>query len=195
MRLSPDQWVFWQHGFVKLNATIAFTWALMTMLTLGSALLTRKLATGRRLSRWQCLLEIIVTAISKQIEDVGLTRPEKYLGFIGTLFLFVAASSLCTVIPGFQPPTASQLGAIVKARLGLDPRRQKRVAELIELFVDRRDRGAQQELATDQLLNALHLITRQIKPIDRDEVLEALRGQTGVVQSVLRPLTTGEADQ
>ena len=107
MRLSPDQWVFWQHGFVKLNATIAFTWALMLVLAAGSALLTRKLATGRKLSRWQCLLEIIVTAISKQIEEVGLKQPGKYLGFIGTLFLFVAASSLCTVIPGFEPPTAS----------------------------------------------------------------------------------------
>ena len=107
MRLSPDQWVFWQHGFIKLNATIAFTWALMLVLTLGSALLTRKLATGRTLSRWQCLLEIVVTAIARQIEEVGLKQPEKYLGFIGTLFLFVAAASLCTVIPGFEPPTAS----------------------------------------------------------------------------------------
>jgi F-type H+-transporting ATPase subunit a len=107
MRLSPDEWVFWQHGFVKLNATIAFTWALMLVLTLGSAWLTRKLATGRELSRWQSLLEIVVTAISKQIEDVGLKQPNKYLGFIGTLFLFVAAASLCTVIPGFEPPTAS----------------------------------------------------------------------------------------
>ena len=107
MRLSPDQWVFWQHGFVRLNATIAFTWALMAVLTIGSALLTRKLATGRKLSRWQSLLEIVVTAISKQIEEVGLKPSKKYLGFIGTLFLFVAASSLCTVIPGFEPPTAS----------------------------------------------------------------------------------------
>jgi F-type H+-transporting ATPase subunit a len=107
MRLSPDQWVFWQHGFVKLNATIAFTWALMLVLAVGSALVTRRLASGRTLSRWQCLLEIVVTAISKQIEGVGLKQPEKYLGFLGTLFLFVAAASLCTVIPGFEPPTAS----------------------------------------------------------------------------------------
>ena len=107
MRLSPDLWVFWRHGFVKLNATIVFTWVLMVMLAGGSALLTRRLATGRRISRWQCLLEIVVTAISKQIEDVGLKQPTKYLGFLGTLFLFVAASSLCTVIPGFEPPTAS----------------------------------------------------------------------------------------
>ncbi len=107
MRLSPDEWVFWQHGFVKLNATIAFTWVLMLVLCIGSAMLTRNLASGRTLSRWQCLLEIVVTAIVKQIKEVGLERPEKYLGFIGTLFLFVAAASLCTVIPGFEPPTGS----------------------------------------------------------------------------------------
>ena len=34
-------------------------------------------------------------------------EPQKYLGFLGTLFLFVAAASLCTVIPGYEPPTGS----------------------------------------------------------------------------------------
>ena len=38
---------------------------------------------------------------------MGLGRPRPYLGFLGTLFLFVAAASLCTIIPGFQPPTGS----------------------------------------------------------------------------------------
>ena len=107
MRLSPDEWIFWQHGFVKLNATIVFTWVLMAVMVLGSALVTRKLTTGRTQSRWQSLLEIVVTAILKQIEEVGLKQPRRYLGFLGTLFLFVASSSLCTVIPGFEPPTAS----------------------------------------------------------------------------------------
>ena len=96
MRLSPDQWIFWQHGFVKLNATIVFTWALMLVLVAGSALVTRRLGTGRRLSRWQCLLEIVVTGIAGQIKEVGLGEPNKYLAFIGTLFVFVAASALCT---------------------------------------------------------------------------------------------------
>ena len=32
MHLSPDQMVFWQHGFFKLNATIVFTWGLMLVL-------------------------------------------------------------------------------------------------------------------------------------------------------------------
>ena len=107
MHISPDQVIFWHHGFLKLNATIAFTWALMIVLAAASKLITRKLSTDLSRSRWQNLLEILVTAIEKQIRDVGLEHPEKYIGFLGTLFLFVALASLCTVIPGFQPPTAS----------------------------------------------------------------------------------------
>ncbi len=107
MRLSPDEMIFWQYGFLKLNATIVFTWGLMLVLAVGSKLITRKLSTQLTRSRWQNLLEIVVTAIEEQIEEVGLRHPEKYLGFLGTLFLFVATASLCTIIPGFEPPTAS----------------------------------------------------------------------------------------
>jgi len=107
MRLSPDEMIFWQHGFFKLNGTIAFTWALMLVLAAGSKLITSKLSMNLERARWQNLLEIIVTGIEKQIEEVGLSHPEKYLGFLGTLFLFVAAASLCIVIPGYEPPTGS----------------------------------------------------------------------------------------
>jgi F-type H+-transporting ATPase subunit a len=107
MRISPDQLIFWQHGFFKLNATIVFTWGLMLVLAVGSKLITRKLSLHLKRSRWQNLLEIIVTGIEKQIQDVGLGNPKKYVAFLGTLFLFVASASLCTVIPGYQPPTSS----------------------------------------------------------------------------------------
>jgi F-type H+-transporting ATPase subunit a len=99
--------IFWQHGFLKLNATIVFTWGLMLVLVVGSVLITRTLSLDPKRSRWQNLLEIVVTGIAEQIEEVGLSRPQKYLGFLGTLFLFVAVASLCTVIPGYEPPTAS----------------------------------------------------------------------------------------
>ena len=107
MRLSPDQMVFWQHGVLKLNGTIAFTWGLMLVLAVGSKLITRKLSTDQNRSRWQNFLEIIVTGIEKQIEEVGLPHPEKYLGFLGTLFLFLATASVCTILPGYDPPTGS----------------------------------------------------------------------------------------
>jgi F-type H+-transporting ATPase subunit a len=99
--------IFWQHGVFKLNATLVFTWGLMLVLAVGAKLITRNLSTDLKRSRWQNLLEIVVTGIQKQIEEVGLGQPRKYLGFLGTLFLFVAAASLCTVIPGYQPPTGS----------------------------------------------------------------------------------------
>ena len=107
MRLTPDQMIFWQHGLLKLNGTIVFTWALMLVLAAGSKLVTRKLSTGLEHSRWQNLLEIVVTASEKQIEETGLRQPRKYLGFIGTLFVFIALANLCTVIPGYVPPTSS----------------------------------------------------------------------------------------
>jgi F-type H+-transporting ATPase subunit a len=107
MRLSPDELILWQHGPFKLNGTIVFTWALMLALAAGSRLITRRLSTGLHRSRFQNLLEIVVLGIEKQIQDVGLRRPRKYLGFLGTLFLFVASASLCTIIPGYEPPTGS----------------------------------------------------------------------------------------
>lgn len=107
MHLSSDESILWRHGFLKLNVTIVTTWALMLVLAVGAKLITHKLATDVHISRWQNLLEIVVTAIKKQIEEIGLSEPEQYLGFLGTLFLFVATASLCTLIPGYEPPTGS----------------------------------------------------------------------------------------
>jgi F-type H+-transporting ATPase subunit a len=107
MNLSSDQQIFWQSGFAKLNGTIVSTWATMIVMSLGAKLITRRLASTDSVSRWQAALEIIVTGIVKQISDVGLKTPERYLTFLGTLFLFIAAANIGTVIPGFQAPTGS----------------------------------------------------------------------------------------
>ena len=107
MRISPDELVFWKWGFVVLNSTIVTTWALMLVMTVGAKLITRRLKTEGDISRWQGFLEIVVTTIQKQIKEVGLLHPEKYLGFIGTLFLFIAVSNLCAILPWYEPPTGS----------------------------------------------------------------------------------------
>jgi len=107
MRLSPDQLIFWQSGVFKLNGTMVFTWGLMVLLVVGSKLITDKLSTGLVRSRWQNFLEIVVTGIENQIKDVGISQPEKYLPFLGTLFLFIAAATLSTIIPGYEAPTGS----------------------------------------------------------------------------------------
>jgi F-type H+-transporting ATPase subunit a len=107
VNLSSDQEILWRHGFVKLSGTIVTTWVMMLGMTLGAKLITRNMVVEGRVSRWQAALEIIVTAVEQQIKAVGLPDARKYLGFLGTLFLFVAAASLCTMIPGFEPPTGS----------------------------------------------------------------------------------------
>jgi F-type H+-transporting ATPase subunit a len=99
--------VIFRYGFLELNGTIVTTWALMFAMTVGSWLITRKLVVEVHISRWQGFLEIIVTNIEKQIEEVGLPNPARYLGFLGTLFLFIAVSNLCSIIPGYMAPTGS----------------------------------------------------------------------------------------
>lgn len=107
MELSPDTLIYWQFGIVKINATIVFTWGLMLVLTLTSVLVTNKLSSNFERSRWQNFLEIIVSGIEQQITDVGLEKARSYMGFLGTLFLFLISASLFTIIPGYEPPTAS----------------------------------------------------------------------------------------
>jgi F-type H+-transporting ATPase subunit a len=107
MHLSPDQIVYWQFGFIKISATLVWTWVLMAVLVVGSLLITRKITLEGPRSRWQNMLEIIVTTISGQIRDVGLTESRHYLSFLGTLFLFVASAALLTIVPGYEPPTGS----------------------------------------------------------------------------------------
>ena len=107
MHLSPDDIIFWDYGFLKLNATIVYTWLLMLVLAGGSKIVTCKLSVALKRSRWQNFLEIVVLVINKQIEEAGLRQARVYLGFLGTLFLFVAAASLFTIIPGYEAPTGS----------------------------------------------------------------------------------------
>ncbi|WP_306120040.1 MULTISPECIES: F0F1 ATP synthase subunit A [unclassified Roseitalea] len=107
MDISPDQWILYEWRGLTLNATIAFTWAVMALLVLGSWVITSRLSEGETVSRWQVMLEVIVSGIRDQIADVGARAPERYLPFIGTLFLFIATANLLTILPGYQPPTGS----------------------------------------------------------------------------------------
>jgi F-type H+-transporting ATPase subunit a len=107
MKITPDQILFWEWGYLHINATLVTTWIVMLLLVVVSALVTRRLSTGVKMTRMQNLLEVVVTFLSRQIRDVGRQDPSEYLGFIGTLFLFIAASNLLSVVPGFDAPTGS----------------------------------------------------------------------------------------
>ncbi|MEZ5584415.1 MAG: F0F1 ATP synthase subunit A [Candidatus Competibacteraceae bacterium] len=107
MNISPDQIVLFEFGFIRISATLLFTWLVMTLLALLARGLTRRLIHDTALSPWQNLLEVLVEGIQNQIRDVTRQDPAPYLPFIGTLFIFIAACNLLAIVPGFEPPTGS----------------------------------------------------------------------------------------
>lgn len=57
---------------------------------------------------------------------------------------------------------------IVRAHLGSDvlTKDEAKIQELIDKFIKKRSGG---DLATDQLLNAIYIMTRELKPEQQDE--------------------------
>lgn len=106
MNLTPDQ-ILIPLGPITLNATLLYTWFVIGLLTLVSWWVTRHLSASPQLSRGQNLLEVLVLGITKQIRDISGQDPAPYLPFVGTLFIFIAASNLLSILPGYQPPTGS----------------------------------------------------------------------------------------
>ena len=106
-QITPDQNVLWEWGFVHLNDTILYTWLVMAMIVVGSWLITRRLTSGPRPSRWQSLLEVIVDYTRSEIQQMSRQPASRYLPFVGTLFLFIAVSNALGIVPGYVPPTGS----------------------------------------------------------------------------------------
>ena len=107
MEITPDQIIYWEWGIVTLNATLVFSWVVLLFLSIGSWLITRNLESGPQIPRWQNLLEIIVSRIRSQIAEASGGDPDRYLPFVGTLFLFIVVCNVLDAVPGFKAPTAS----------------------------------------------------------------------------------------
>ena len=102
--IIPDAWT-----------TLVWTWVVMALLAGGSWLVTQRLSTGPKISRWQNFLEVIVGYTREQIRQIAGDSPGQYLPFVGTLFLFIAVSNALMVVPGYVPPTSSLLTTIALA--------------------------------------------------------------------------------
>ncbi|AZM96506.1 MULTISPECIES: F0F1 ATP synthase subunit A [Halomonadaceae] len=107
MQLTPDETTVFTLWGLGINETIVNTWILMALLTGASILVTRRLRPDVPPNRWRTTLEVIVTGIQRQIEEISPQSSRHVLYFSGTLFLFIALSNLLLVVPGFTPPTAS----------------------------------------------------------------------------------------
>ena len=103
MHLSSDEIILWQWGWVNLNVTIITTWCIMLLMSAGGWLITRKLNQGLHIPRWQNALEVVVLALDSQIKEVGLNESQRYLPFIGTLFLFILISNILVSYLGMNP--------------------------------------------------------------------------------------------
>ena len=96
--------VVFHIGAVPVTQTVATSWVIIAILAVGSFMLTRKLSLSP--SKTQALLELIVGTVDSQIRDTMQAEPERYRGFIGTLFVFIFVSNWSSLVPGVRPPTA-----------------------------------------------------------------------------------------
>ena len=107
MNISPDSIIIFTIGPFTINGTIFFTWIVMALMILVSWLITRKLSVEPDISRWQNLLESIVSVLRNQIRDITRQEPDQYVTFIGSVFLFISIANFMALIPGYHPPTGS----------------------------------------------------------------------------------------
>lgn len=90
-------------GPLAITRAVVTTWAIMAVLGAGSWLLTRRLAA--RPARVRAALELLVTGLDGEIEEVLRRSARPVLPLLGTLFLYLISANLCGLLPGVAAPT------------------------------------------------------------------------------------------
>lgn len=93
-----------QLGPVPITQPVLVTWAIMLILGVGAAALTRRLTLIP--SKAQTVLEIIVGFVDDQISSTMQRDPAPYRALIGTIFVYVLVANWSSLVPGVEPPTA-----------------------------------------------------------------------------------------
>lgn len=107
MNIDPSEIVYFEWGFVRITATLVFTWVIMAVLAVLSYMVTRNIKVEGEISKGQNILEALIETINSQIRQISQQDPGKYLPFVGTLFIFILVSNILSIVPGFIPPTGS----------------------------------------------------------------------------------------
>ena len=107
MILDPSSIVYFEWGFVRITATLVFTWLTMLLLAVTSYLITRGIKADTEVSRGQHALEAILEIMRSQIEQVSRRDASRYMPFIGTMFIFIFVSNVLGIVPGYISPTGS----------------------------------------------------------------------------------------
>ena len=95
--------ILFHLGPVAITRPVVTTWVITAVLALGSWVVTRRLALHP--DRRQATLELIVTGIMGQVEEVIRKDARPFLSILGTLFIFLVAANLSGVLPGVEAPT------------------------------------------------------------------------------------------
>ena len=96
--------VVFHVGPVAITRAVVTTWIIMAVLATVCRLATQRLEMqpdGR-----QAVLEVIVTGIAEQIEDVIRKDARPFLPMLGTLFIFLVVANLSGLLPGVEAPTS-----------------------------------------------------------------------------------------
>ncbi len=107
MTLDPSSIVYFEWGFVRITATLVYTWITMLILVTVSYSITRRITSDGEVSHAQHMLEAVIETMQNQIRQVSRQDPSRYLPFIGTLFLFIFVSNVLAIVPGYISPTGS----------------------------------------------------------------------------------------
>ena len=95
--------ILFHLGPVGITRPVVTTWEIMAVLTLISWFVTGRLRLHP--DRRQIVLELLVTGIMAQIDEVTRKSPRPFLPLLGTLFIFLVAANLSGVLPGVEAPT------------------------------------------------------------------------------------------
>jgi F-type H+-transporting ATPase subunit a len=97
--------VLFHLGPVAITRPVVTSWVLMALLATGARLATSRLAP--RPDRLQAMLELLVTGILGQVQDIIRKDARPFLPLLGTLFIFLVTANLCGVLPGVTAPTGT----------------------------------------------------------------------------------------
>ncbi len=91
-------------GPVVIKNTVIVTWFVMAFIIVASYLITRRLSI--KPGAFQEIFEAIIESAEKTIKDILPVSPWNVIPFITTLWIFIGASNLIGLIPGFMTPTS-----------------------------------------------------------------------------------------
>ena len=107
MHITPDSIIFFSWHGVHLNATIVYTWIVMGIIVTVSYFVTRKIDIEGNGSRWQSALEALIAMVRSEAKGMLGSSVDRYLPFLGTLFIFISISNILAPVPLYHPPTGS----------------------------------------------------------------------------------------